>query len=942
MLWSTRPFASLGGRRVSWEGSTIGRFRVDGVLGRGGMGLVLRAYDPQLERPVAIKILTERAPNVAEGTTVNLRESVDHDGLLDEARALAQVADPNVLAVYEIGSDTDKSFLVMELVEGRDAREWLAAKPRTLAEILDVFAQAGRGLAAAHRRGVIHRDFKPENVLISADGRVRVCDFGIAAFARSRELIRAGRAGTPRYMAPELWGERAASIASDVYAYAISLVEAICGEPPESPALADEALAKRTVGPRARAVIVRALDPDPARRPSTIDEIVRAFAVRPRRRWPIFAAAAGVLATIVLVAALRGQRDESCGDTAGLLASRWNAGERALIVDAVLGAGGSEDDARAIVERIDRYGTTWTRLRGDACKLAEPSRRAARLSCLERRLFELSSTVQALRKPPTLELAIGRSNALGDLSACIEATAIGMPSDPEARKRIEALTTRVVELYDKGLAKLGSEGDQAELERGRAEALELGDVQLALRIDRYRAQLAGNAGKRAEAERILDEAYALAVKHRIDSTAGLLLVEGAAYSSPAAAKAKLDVARTLLERSPDATPFTRMKLAHALARNAMARGALPEAQTALDDAEAAIAVMEPRDPLWTAQTNLMRIWLFEEQGDLGRAREVAATTATLLRSLGRQGVPDLGDVLAAIGRIETMRGDRAAALGALRERLALLERHMPPLDSGRVGAETEIGRALLDSGEIEEARALLERNLEKTKQTAVLAAYAEDLHNYLARAERLLGNYDRARLHLESALTALRARAGERAPEVGMHEITFAIVELEAGDFEHAATHARIAEDVLATRRADHVDRLDLAEVQIWLAIARGRAADADAIAERTLALLAERRIEDARVERFLVGAAAAREARGRISDARTFAEQAVTRRRARKADPLELAVAEVELAKARHRLGEATAAADLGKLATTLDTPSTRFERAMLVRWLRAHRLQP
>ena len=945
MLSTRRPFGTLGRRNVSWDGSTIGRFRIDGVLGRGGMGVVYRAYDPQLERPVAIKLLTERTPSVANGTTVNLRESFDHDGLLDEARALAQIADPNVLAVHEIGSDSDQSFLVMELVEGEDVRQWLAAAPRSLAEIYGVFAQAGRGLAAAHRRGVIHRDFKPENVLISSDGRVRVCDFGIAAFARSRELIRAGRVGTPRYMAPELWGDRAASVSSDVYAFAVSLVEAICGEVASDAEKAGAELAKRGVDARVRDVLVRALAADPTRRPDSIDEITRTFTNRSRRRWPLVAAGgAAIAASLVVVVLARGDDAATCESAQTLLDARWAARDRDAVRSAVIAVGGRAEDAVAIVERLDRYGTLWVRLRDETCTIADAPRRAARLSCLDRRLFELGSVARALREPPTLELAKGRSNSLVDLGACIEATEVRMPSDPTKRAKIEALTARVTSLYDRGLAVLGSEGDQAAFEQARAESIELGDTELAIRIDRIRAQLAGNAGKLEVAEQILDAAYALAAQHRYDSTAGLVLVEAARLASlrdkTDVAKSKLAVARVHLERSPDATPYSRLTLYRALATNAAARGAFAEAHAAFDAAKTALAAMDPRDPLWDAMLDVERVRLLEREGKLAGARELAGSAETALRALGKQGVPELGELLALVARIEHQLGNRALAIAAQHDRLAVLEKHMPETDAGRVSAEGQIGLALLDTGAFEEARETFTRTLERTKRIEALATFTADYHNYLARTERLLRNYDRARTHLEHALADVRARSGPNDPAIGFHEITYALVELEAGQLQRAAAHLALADATLAALPAEHVNRLDFADTQIAVALAAQRPEDAEAIATRTLELLAERRIDDARVERFWLGTATARNARGDYTGARELAERTLTRRRARNADPIELAQAEIEIVKARIGLGDASAAAELRALAKQLDAPVYRVEHALLLRWMRARRL--
>jgi serine/threonine protein kinase/tetratricopeptide (TPR) repeat protein len=160
------------------RGAAIGRYLVLNLIGRGGMGEVYAAYDPELDRKVAIKVLRANSSagvDAAEG----------RGRILREAQALAQLSDPNVVAVYDVGTVDDRVFLAMEFVDGSTLSFWQHAQPRTWREVVTLYAAAGHGLAAAHRRGLVHRDFKPDNAMVGRDGQVRVMDFGLARSAEA-------------------------------------------------------------------------------------------------------------------------------------------------------------------------------------------------------------------------------------------------------------------------------------------------------------------------------------------------------------------------------------------------------------------------------------------------------------------------------------------------------------------------------------------------------------------------------------------------------------------------------------------------------------------------------------------------------------------------------------------------------------------------------------
>src|SRR5215470_9747510 len=186
-----------GGDEVPERGVSIGRFIVLGPLGMGGMGMVLSAYDPQLDRKVALKLLrTDRGALSEEGRA----------RLVREAQAMARLNHPNVVAVYEVVFGEVTGYLVMELVEGTTLRAWLAKNQPRWEQIVDLHIAAGAGLAAAHRAGLVHHDFKPDNVLVDAEGRPRVSDFGL--------------------------GGDTVDARADQYAFCVTLWEALHGERP--------------------------------------------------------------------------------------------------------------------------------------------------------------------------------------------------------------------------------------------------------------------------------------------------------------------------------------------------------------------------------------------------------------------------------------------------------------------------------------------------------------------------------------------------------------------------------------------------------------------------------------------------------------------------------------------------------------------------------------
>jgi Tol biopolymer transport system component len=259
------------------RGDRVGRFEIRECIGAGGMGIVYAAHDTELDRTVAVKVLRPELAVGAEARTL----------LLAEAQALARLVHPNVITVYEVGTVGDQVFVAMERLR-HTLRTWLAT-PRSVADIVRVLAAAGRGLAAAHAAHLVHRDVKPENVLIDDDGRVCVSDFGLAIAAGADD---AALVGTPAYMAPEQRAGSAADAAADQYSFCVVL---------------KEALGDRRVPGWLERALARGLAAEPAARfPSMAALIAELERDRsPRRRIAAIVAASLVAESVVLLAGVR-------------------------------------------------------------------------------------------------------------------------------------------------------------------------------------------------------------------------------------------------------------------------------------------------------------------------------------------------------------------------------------------------------------------------------------------------------------------------------------------------------------------------------------------------------------------------------------------------------------------------------------------------------------
>ncbi|HEY5924839.1 MAG TPA: serine/threonine-protein kinase [Kofleriaceae bacterium] len=413
------------------RGSLVDRYVILGTLGRGGMGVVYKAFDPDLDRPIALKL-------VAVGNGSDADDS--RARLVREAKTLAQLSHPNVVAVHDVGSHDRDVFVAMEFVAGRTLRAWLQDNhsPR---DILAVFRAAGAGLAAAHRLGIVHRDFKPENVMVGDDGRVRVLDFGLArpgqrsvarpslpsiSAGQDADLTRAGAImGTPAYMAPEQDLGNEVDGRSDQFSFCASLYEALYRQRPflgyTYAEIADRRLAGevqpvsrvRGVSSRIRRALLRGLRVDPAERNASMDALLVELG-GPRKRTKLALAAlalttlgAGGWATWVTTHEAP-STDELCATSASEIERIWNPARRAALIKSFERLG-ARDTALQVTDRFDRYAADWTSRRAGVCKQMVDGDRvrnhddhvSSRMQCLRSRLIKLDATVTVMIEAPT-------------------------------------------------------------------------------------------------------------------------------------------------------------------------------------------------------------------------------------------------------------------------------------------------------------------------------------------------------------------------------------------------------------------------------------------------------------------------------------------------------------------------------------------------------------
>jgi tetratricopeptide (TPR) repeat protein len=734
--------AEVSGRLFGAERSepvTAGRYRLRQRLGVGGTGIVYCARDPDLDRDVAVKVLRPE-------------HAGDARALLTEARRLATLNHANVVQIFDVGTCTvpgaggEWVYLVMELAPGRTLRQWLTDAPRSAREVMAAFTAAARGLAAAHDRGIVHRDFKPGNVVVGRD-RVRLLDFGLACATTTSTAAHAPavddtadtpawHGGTPGYMSPEQRRNAPVGPASDQYSFCVALWEALTGERPR---IDDDGRLVADVGsplpPRVRAVLERGLSIEADDRWPTMHVLLERLAATGRRRVPRVAGALLVgLAALGLVARAPEEATGPCEALRRRIESAWSPA-RAEEIGAVL----AEDAVDAWSRRragVDDWQARFGRQLAEICDAPQVPRPGdGRIACLEglaaRLALQLDDVVasESARHAAALD-------ALAELptpeSCAAATTACGDAIDGVQSARIDALASR------------GSYAEARELARAALAGAEEGAPSIciaraALRLGRIEMFL----GAEDDALAHLEAAVAWAGAQRREDLEVSAVAEVALIQLVGRHRAEIEAARRWGERA-EATV-----------------AALPVDHPLRASVDCQIGGVEVRAGAWAdGRTRLRRCIDALEDG--GRSEETVTADAYMLLGGAERGV-----------------GDLAAARVASQTSVTLYENALGPSHPALLVPLNNLAAMHDAAGDRETARGLWSRAL--------------------AIADERLGADHPARVLLLTNLALLAGREGdvERQVELFTHAWSIAEARLGAQHPDTATTRCQLGAAIL-------------------------------------------------------------------------------------------------------------------------------------------------
>jgi eukaryotic-like serine/threonine-protein kinase len=856
------------------RGASIGRYVVLETLGAGGMGIVYAAFDPELDRKVALKLLRPGARRDPE--TARAR-------LLREAQALAKVSHPFVIAVHDVGTYEDQVFVAMEFVDGTDMGQWLRARPRPHAEILPLMRMAGEGLAAAHAAGLVHRDFKPENVLVGHDGRVRVVDFGLArsmdvdvdvdelpsddvdstvdpasldATQQPRaSLTQAGTImGTPRYMAPEQHGGGPVDARSDQFSFCVALYEALYREHPfpgtTVPQIALSVLEGRIRDPNRdgpavpawiRRVVVRGLAVEPSDRwpdmPTLLAALGRDPTVR-RRRVTLGLVLGGIAATGIAVL-FADQERETCRGAARKLASIWDDDVRDQLEKAYAAVDRpyAADALSATRSLLDGYTDRWVELHTDACQATAIRREQSQdvldrqMLCLDRRLKEVAALTSLLLRADEdmVRESVRAVTRLPPLEPCADLEALMAETRPlrgDQAKRLAEVDDRLAQA--RNMLLFGRYDEGYEIARDALGAARTIDhlepeARALVLLGRSLEKLA----RTEEAERALLEAIwaadvAGADLVRAEAWTDLVWVVGVRQQRHDDAELMYEHAMRALERA-GGSHEVEAELYNNLGVLARRQG---DDAKAVEQHRAALALrrdhLEPDDPRVTYSL----INLANALGAKGRLDEADDAMAEAQRRIEHSaGVnhPSMAHALHNRGVLAYRRTDYEGAARLLRSAADIRTRSLAPDHPDVAAGLHDLGEALL---RLDESRH--DAGDANRREAAEIFARAVTLresnlgpqHPHLANSLRGLGQALSRLGRTDEAVGALeRSLDIRRAPETSLTsraESQFALAQaLRARDPERALALAQAARAAYA-ESGEHAS--PLAEIDAWLA----------------------------------------------------------------------------------------------------------------------------
>ncbi len=821
------------------RGATVDRYVIIDELGAGGMGVVYAAYDPELDRRVAIKVLQPSL--LGEG----------RPRLLREAKAIARIAHPNVVAVHDGGEREGSVFLAMEFVEGLTLGQWLKAEARALPEILRVFRQAGQGLAAAHAADLVHRDFKPDNVLVGKDGRVRVVDFGLARGRGSADSISGFTSqslstsldealtehgtvmGTPAYMAPEQLAGQLATAGSDQFAFCVALYEALYGERPfpgktlQSLSAAvfagtiREPAPDRAVPTWLRRLLVQGLALRERDRHPSMDALLQAMlhdpALQRRRRLLAGATAVGLLGSLAAAYFTGASAERSpCAAAADDLRPVWHKDRRRGLARAFRGAAlpYAEDTWERVEQQVDAYARDWAAQATEACEATHVTQTQSaellqrRRQCLSVRLRRLDAFLEILATPDTsvIDRAVQSARGLPDLGGCRDLDAlqagVAPPEREQTRRRVEEIREALTRA--EALHAAGKYREELEvLTPLLAQARELGYLPLIAQLEH---ELAGSqrALDQPEGIELLRASFrdALAAgDNRRATMAAIDVAHELGYEQRLHAEGRewIAIAEALLRRI-GGDPRIEIALTNTLAMIAIRQANYDEAQALFERLVAKQRALDPDNP--NLAVGLMNLGSSHaERRDFEPAREYLQQAVELTeRVLGPQH-PSMTSLYVNLGLIAALRGQYQEAEVQLQQALALQ-------------------RMVYGEQHVEQARtlvslAVVRRNLgdpvesERLHREALTIRRAKLGPDHPAVAESLrnlgwaVSDQDRHQEAIEMVQQAQRIaerRLAEDHPEHGTNAAELALLLVRADRFAEALGEADRAIEILEVR----------------------------------------------------------------------------------------------------------------------------------------------